>query len=337
MGYLYPMGIQDDRRNQMVAKNNKNQQTSSYFDQSNFPSSDNNGFLPYSMGSNFSGSKPKRKNKSKKRNGEIISRREESRDSLGKRKIILPHKLNEYQVELHRPIRSEDESEASERISNSPKEVVKLYEETNFESKRDNSDLPSTSSLSSPNKEVQIQKYIDKDRQYSSNVQNQKEIKNNESLSYSKEDMETIREKLLNIKSDPYSRKDKCSNRQTESTRNEQRLSIKRNGVSKNTKNVALLSKSRSLRIQKESTNKDICISNFLRRSGQHKKRLKIKLVNHKRSRSSTSADLFSTESIEEVQRGRKNTCIDSSFLEGLSMDRLVRKPDYHWENPKTY
>jgi hypothetical protein len=62
----------------MVAKNNKNQQTSSYFNQSNFLSSDNNGCLPDSMGSDISGSKPNRKNKSMKRNGEIIPRREES-------------------------------------------------------------------------------------------------------------------------------------------------------------------------------------------------------------------------------------------------------------------
>jgi hypothetical protein len=34
LGYICPMGIQDNWRNQMVAKNNKNQQTSSYFDQS---------------------------------------------------------------------------------------------------------------------------------------------------------------------------------------------------------------------------------------------------------------------------------------------------------------
>jgi hypothetical protein len=51
-------------------------------------------------------------------------------------------------------------------------------------------------------------------------------------------------------------------------------------------------------------------------------------LVNHKKAHSSTSADPSSTESIEEVQRRRKNSYIDSSFLEGPSMGRLIRKPD---------
>jgi hypothetical protein len=74
MGHLCPMEIQNDGRDQMVAKNNKNQQTSSYFDQSNFPSSDNDRCLFNSMESNFPSNKPKCKNKSNKRNGEINSR-----------------------------------------------------------------------------------------------------------------------------------------------------------------------------------------------------------------------------------------------------------------------
>jgi hypothetical protein len=134
------------------------------------------------MGRNFSDSKSKRKNKSKKRNGETVTRRKESSNSIRKRKAVLPHKLNEYQVELYRSVRSKTESETSERISNSPKEMVKLYEKTDFESERDNRNLSSTSSLPSPNKEVQIQKYIDKNRQYSSDVQHQQEIRSNEPI-----------------------------------------------------------------------------------------------------------------------------------------------------------
>jgi hypothetical protein len=72
-----------------------------------------------------------------------------------------------------------------------------------------------------------------------------------------------------------------------------------------------------------------LCISNLSRRSRQHRKRLKIELVNHKRACSSTSTHPSSTESIEEIQRRRKNSYIDSSFLEGPSKDRLIRKPDY--------
>jgi hypothetical protein len=64
----------------------------------------------------------------------------QSRNSIRKRKIILPNKFNEYQVELYRSDRTETESETSERISNSPKEMVKFYEKTDFKLKRDNSD-----------------------------------------------------------------------------------------------------------------------------------------------------------------------------------------------------
>jgi hypothetical protein len=116
------------------------------------------------MGSNLSNSKPKHKNKSKKRNGEIMARREKSFNPIGKRKIILPHKFDEFQVELHRPIRSEIESEDSEVLPNNSKEVVKFHEETNLESKGNNHNLLRTSSLSPNNKEIQIQKYFDKDR-----------------------------------------------------------------------------------------------------------------------------------------------------------------------------
>jgi hypothetical protein len=161
-------------------------------------------------------------------------------------------------VELYRSVRSETESETSERISNSPKEMVKLYEKADFEPERNNSDLPSISSLSSPNKEVQIQKYIDKNRQYSGDVQHQQKIGSNEFIPHSEEDMEIIKKKLFNIKGSSYPREDKCSDGQTDPTRDEWGLSIKRNSVPKNTKNEALLSKSRSLRIQKESINKNI-------------------------------------------------------------------------------
>jgi hypothetical protein len=64
-------------------------------------------------------------------------------------------------------------------------------------------------------------------------------------------------------------------------------------------------------------------------RSKQHRKCLKTKLVKHKRSHSSTSADPSSTESIEKISRRRKNSYLDSSFLEGPNMGRFTRKNDY--------
>jgi hypothetical protein len=137
--------------------------------------------------------------------------------------------------------------------------------------------------------------------------------------------MEIIRKKLFDIKSSSYPRKDKYNHGQTESVKDEWRLSIERKSISKNPKNVALLSKSRSLCIQKEPIDKDIYISNSSRGSRQYRKHLKTKLVKHKRTCFSTSTDPSSTESIEEISRRRK----DSSFLEGPSMDRLTRKADY--------
>jgi hypothetical protein len=125
------------------------------------------------MGSDVPSSKAKCKNKSKKKNGEIIARRKRSSDSIRKRQIILPNKLNEYQVELYGSNRIEIESEISEILPNSPKEMVKFYEKTDFKSERDNSNLPSTSSFSPSNKKIRIQKYIDKNGQYRSNVQHQ--------------------------------------------------------------------------------------------------------------------------------------------------------------------
>jgi hypothetical protein len=87
-----------------------------------------------------------------------------------------------------------------------------------------------------------------------------------------------------------------------------------------------MLSKSRSLCIQKEPIDKDICISNSSRGSRQHRKCLKTGLVKHKRAGSSSSADPSSTESIEEISRRTKDSYVDSSFLKKPSMDRLIKK-----------
>jgi hypothetical protein len=59
-------------------------------------------------------------------------------------------------VELYGSDRSETESETSEILSNSPKEMVKFYKKTDFKSERNSSNLPSTSSLPSFDKEENI-------------------------------------------------------------------------------------------------------------------------------------------------------------------------------------
>jgi hypothetical protein len=228
MEHLCSMGIQNDWRNQMVDENYKNQQTSSYFDQSNLPSSNYNGCLSNIMGSNLSNNKSKRENKFTKRNGEIIARRKESCDPIGKWETVLPHKFDEYQVELYRSDRTEIESEDSEILSNSPEEMVKFYEKTNLKPEGDNSSLLSTSSLPPSDKEIQIQKYNNKNGQYRSDVQHQQEIRGHESIPHSEKNMEIIRKKLLDIKSSTYPWENKCDNRQIKSIGNERRLSIKR-------------------------------------------------------------------------------------------------------------
>jgi hypothetical protein len=79
-----------------------------------------------------------------------------------------------------------------------------------------------------------------------------------EFISHSKEDMEIIRKKLIDIKSSTYSRKDKCNNRQTKSTGNERRLSPKQQSIPENSMDVEMLSESRPVRIEKEQTNKNM-------------------------------------------------------------------------------
>jgi hypothetical protein len=53
-----------------------------------------------------------------------------------------------------------------------------------------------------------------------------------------------------------------------------------------------------------------------------------LRLVKNKRPCSSTSADPSSIESIEEISR-RKDSYLHSPFLEGPSMDRVIKKPNY--------
>jgi hypothetical protein len=110
----------------MVVKNDKNQQTTSHFDQSDISSSDNNRCIPNIM-------------------------------------------------ELHGSNRTETESETSERLSNNPTEMVKLYEKTNFKFERDNSYLPSTSQLPPSDKEIEIQKCADKNRQCTTSTRNREQ------------------------------------------------------------------------------------------------------------------------------------------------------------------
>jgi hypothetical protein len=100
------------------------------------------------MGRNFSSNKTKYKNKSKKGNAELITRRERSNDSIGK--------INQIGLKLNQKLKS----------------------------KGDNNHLP--------DKEIEIQKYPDKNGQYNSNVQHQQKIRRKEFILYSKEDMEIL-------------------------------------------------------------------------------------------------------------------------------------------------
>jgi hypothetical protein len=226
----------------------------------------------------------------------------------------LPDKFKKYEVELYKLNRVKIKSKTPKRLSNSLIKMVKLYEETNIESKGDYSHPPSTSSPPPSVKEIEIQKYPDKNRQYSSDVQHQQKIRSEKPIPHSEKDMEIIREKLLNIKSSTYPRKDKCNNRQIKSTGDEHRLLSKQQNISKNSMDMEMLPKV------------DLFAS---KRSRQHRKLLKTGLVKHKRCHSSTSTHPSSTESIEEISRRGEDSYTDSSFLEGPSMDRLIKKANY--------
>jgi hypothetical protein len=56
-------------------------------------------------------------------------------------------------MKLYEPNKSKQKSKTEEGLSDSSTEMVKLYEKSNFKSKRINSDIPSSSLLSSSDKE----------------------------------------------------------------------------------------------------------------------------------------------------------------------------------------
>jgi hypothetical protein len=318
LGYISPMGIQDDWRNQMVAKNHENQQTSSYLDQSNISSNNNNRCIPNNMGSNFSNNKTKHKNKSKKRNTKIITKKKDL--------VILSEKIRLYCSKNLKNTKWSYTDQIGLKLNQKLQKDCQITQQkwSNYMKKQTSNlkEITAIYLLSSSNKEV-------KNRQYSSNVQYQQEIGSKEFILHIQENLEIIRKKLIDIKSSTYSRKDKCDNGQTKLSRNEQRLSSRRKSIPKNSKDVEMLSKGRPVRIEKEQTNKEICVGDSKKRSRQYKKCLKAKLDKHKRSCSSTSADPSSTESIEEISRRRKDSYTDSSFLEGPSMDKLIKKTNY--------
>jgi hypothetical protein len=92
---------------------------------------------------------------------------------IGKKQSILPNKFNDFQVELYKPNRFKQKSKTEKGLSDNSTEIVKLDEESNFKSKRINSNIPSSSSLSSSDKEIEIQVHPYQDEQYGSNVQHQ--------------------------------------------------------------------------------------------------------------------------------------------------------------------
>jgi hypothetical protein len=100
MEYILPMGIQNNWGNKMVAEDHQIQPSSSYFENANSTSSNNNRCLPNSMGSDFSICRTEHKDKRKKRDKKIIPRKKESNNIIGKRKNIMPNKLRGYKMEL---------------------------------------------------------------------------------------------------------------------------------------------------------------------------------------------------------------------------------------------
>jgi hypothetical protein len=141
--------------------------------------------------------------------------------------------------------------------------------------------------------------------------------------------MEVIRNKLLTIEGSPYSRKNKCNDGQIKQIRNERRLSSESRSISEDSMEMEMFSESRPVRVKTKQASKNLCISNTKKGSRQHRECPKIGLVKNKRFPTSTSSDSLDFESITEVSRRRKNSYIDSSFLERPSTDKSLKKPNY--------
>jgi hypothetical protein len=77
----------------------------------------------------------------------------------------LPNRFKEYEVELYKSNRIKTKSKILERFLNNLTEMIKLYEETNIEPERINSNIPNSSSLPSSDKEIEIQINPYQDRQ----------------------------------------------------------------------------------------------------------------------------------------------------------------------------
>jgi hypothetical protein len=76
LGHILPMGIQNNWGDEMVVENHQIQPSLSYFDNFKPSSGDYNRCIPNSVGINIPNSGTKCKDKQKKRNKKIISRRE---------------------------------------------------------------------------------------------------------------------------------------------------------------------------------------------------------------------------------------------------------------------
>jgi hypothetical protein len=91
---------------------------------------------------------------------------------MGKGQVLLPNRFKKYKVELYKSNRIKTKS----KFWNDCQIVQQKWSNYMKKSKGDNSHLPSTSLFPSTNKEIKIQKYFDKNKQYSSYVQHQQKI-----------------------------------------------------------------------------------------------------------------------------------------------------------------
>jgi hypothetical protein len=110
---------------------------------------------------------------------------------------------------------------------------------------------------------------------------------------------------FFDIKSSAYSRENKCDNGQIKSIGNEQRLSSKQRTVSKNSKDVEMSSKKNRLT------------------------KTYVLVIPRRDPDNIGNALRLNWKNIEKNSRRRKDIYTDNSFLQGPSIDRLIKKPNY--------
>jgi hypothetical protein len=343
LGHMVPMDLQDNGRDTMVGQNNKGK-PSQIINQT-FVSTSSNYYRcsPRRMGSNPSICPRGQNLQPRKRDKKFIINRQTEVNNNRRRKSLLSDKLGRFKVELHRPIRSKSKTKDRKRFLSSSTKMDKKNKTTNIQLQRTYSNTSSPSSFLSNPSEGELQIYSNTNRQLSRNVQHQQESRCSQPLSDNKKNLVADGQKSNVSKSSSYTRKNKHNDRQIKSSRNKRRLSTEPTKLSKSPEHPPLLSDDRSICLEEESINKEICLSNSGKRPRQHRKCFKVKLDEDSPASIDPSSDSFDTESDSKIRKRRKESYNDSSGMERSNMvitypkhDNLKSEPGKSGRHPNT-